>query len=167
MKSSKEKTDELERFYKENFENLLKIAYRKCRNTHDAEDIVQTAFLRALRFMPDNVYSMHSWFKAVLQNVFMTYLEERRNKGTVNISDEEMESIAQEQEEYSDDILSEIHKVIEEKEGEEREVLRLYYMNGLTIGGVHHALDSLLTYKEIRGVLKKFKKELQEKFSSE
>jgi len=64
------------------------------RNEHDAQDIVQDAFLRALKFFESfRGRNSRSWLLTIVRNTAYTWLEKNRKHEIGTISDEEIESI--------------------------------------------------------------------------
>jgi RNA polymerase sigma factor (sigma-70 family) len=64
------------------------------RNEHDAEDIVQDAFLRAFKFFESfRGGNSRSWLFSILRNTAYTWLEKNRRHEVGTISDEAIESI--------------------------------------------------------------------------
>jgi RNA polymerase sigma factor (sigma-70 family) len=64
------------------------------RNEHDAEDIVQDAFLRAFKFF-DNFRggNSRSWVLSIVRNTAYSWLEKNRKHEVGTISDNEIENI--------------------------------------------------------------------------
>jgi RNA polymerase sigma-70 factor (ECF subfamily) len=64
------------------------------RNEHDAEDIVQDAFLRAFKFFEGfRGGNSRSWLLSIVRNTAYTWLQKNRRQELGTISDEEIENI--------------------------------------------------------------------------
>jgi len=64
------------------------------RNEHDAEDIVQDAFLRAFKFFEGfRGGNSRSWLLSIVRNTAYTWLEKNRRHEVGTMSDEVIESI--------------------------------------------------------------------------
>src|SRR3954463_14168756 len=64
------------------------------RNEHDAEDIVQDAFLRAFKFFESfRGGNSRSWLLSIVRNTAYTWLQKNRKQELGTISDEEIENI--------------------------------------------------------------------------
>ncbi len=65
------------------------------RNDHDAEDLVQEAYLRAFKFF-DGFHGVEAraWLLAVVRNTCYTWLKKQHGHGTTTAFDEEMHSVA-------------------------------------------------------------------------
>jgi RNA polymerase sigma-70 factor (ECF subfamily) len=60
---------------------LLRMAERMCGNTHDAEDLLQETFLRAVRHgIPPDVRNVAAWLTTVLKNVFADYCRKKKRR---------------------------------------------------------------------------------------
>ena len=63
------------------------------RNDHDAEDLVQEAYLRAFRFFAGfQGDDARAWLLAVVRNVCYTWLKKQHNRGPTTAFDEELHS---------------------------------------------------------------------------
>ena len=61
---------DLEDYYKQNYDQLVKRASKRMPSIEDAEDAVQEAFTRALKYLPSfNGKSFDNWFLTILSNV--------------------------------------------------------------------------------------------------
>jgi len=64
------------------------------RNEHDAEDIVQDAFLRAFKFFEGfRGGNSRSWLLSIVRNTAYTWLQKNRKHELGTFSDQEIESI--------------------------------------------------------------------------
>src|SRR5215475_7007309 len=67
------------------------------RNEHDAEDIVQDAFLRAFKFFDGfRGGNSRSWLLSIVRNTAYTWLEKNRSHEIGTMSDEAIESVEDE-----------------------------------------------------------------------
>jgi RNA polymerase sigma-70 factor (ECF subfamily) len=63
------------------------------RNDHDAEDLVQEAYLRAFKFFAGfQGDDARAWLLAVVRNVCYTWLKKQHNRGAITSFDEEVHS---------------------------------------------------------------------------
>jgi RNA polymerase sigma-70 factor (ECF subfamily) len=64
------------------------------RNEHDAEDVVQDAFLRAFKFFEGfRGGNSRSWLLSIVRNTAYTWLQKNRKHAVGTISDDEIEKI--------------------------------------------------------------------------
>ena len=106
------------------------------RNDHDAEDLVQEAYLRAFRFFAGfQGDDARAWLLAVVRNVCYTWLKKQHNRGPTTAFDEELHS--GQGESYNPERLALQHadrqllrEVLEELPVEYREVIVLRELEG-------------------------------------
>lgn len=64
------------------------------RNDHDAQDVVQEAYLRALRFFSGfRGGDGRAWLLKIVRNTCYTWLQRNRNGGVATVSEDELEHI--------------------------------------------------------------------------
>lgn len=64
------------------------------RNDHDAQDVVQEAYLRALKFFHGfRGGDARSWLLKIVRNTCYTWLQRNRNVGLAIVSDDELEQV--------------------------------------------------------------------------
>src|SRR5882672_10976487 len=64
------------------------------RNEHDAQDVVQDAFLRAFKFFDGfRVGNSRSWLLSIVRNTTYTWLQKNRRQEVATVSDEEIHKI--------------------------------------------------------------------------
>ena len=106
------------------------------RNDHDAEDLVQEAYLRAFKFFGGfQGDDARAWLLAVVRNVCYTWLKKQHNRGPTTAFDEELHS--GQGESYNPERLALQHadrqllrEVLEELPVEYREVIVLRELEG-------------------------------------
>jgi RNA polymerase sigma factor (sigma-70 family) len=63
------------------------------RNDHDAQDVVQEAYLRAYKFFPGfRGEDPRSWLLAIVRNTFYTWYQQNRGQASATVFDEEIHS---------------------------------------------------------------------------
>src|SRR5690242_3059587 len=65
------------------------------RNEHDAEDVVQEAYLRAFRYFASfRGGDSRTWLLAIVRNVYNTWVQRKSSRASEGLSDEAIEDIA-------------------------------------------------------------------------
>ncbi len=133
--------DERERFEQALLPHL-DAAYNLARwlthSDHDAEDLVQAAYLRALNFFgAHNGANSRAWLLTIVRNVCYTWLRQKRTRGTVTAFDEAIhggssDSINPETQLLSEDRKQSVRRAVEELPPELREVVVLRELEGLS-----------------------------------
>jgi RNA polymerase sigma-70 factor (ECF subfamily) len=108
------------------------------RNDHDAEDLVQEAYLRALKFF-DGLHGANSraWLLAIVRRTCYTWLEQKRSRGLATSFDEAIhggESGARDPEKQllREEDRQSVRYAVEELPVELREVVVLRELEGLS-----------------------------------
>ena len=80
------KSDTLEALFAEHYNSALFYALSLCKDKALAEDLVSSAFFKALQGLDDDTASFKSWLLTVVRNGYYSYL--RRHKRQAELSDE-------------------------------------------------------------------------------
>jgi RNA polymerase sigma factor (sigma-70 family) len=108
------------------------------RNDHDAEDLVQAAYLRALRFFGgSNMTNNRAWLLTIVRNTCYTWLEQKHARGTAMTFDEEIHGVRSdamnpERELLCKDQKQSVRRAVEELPLDLREVVVLREMEGMS-----------------------------------
>jgi RNA polymerase sigma factor (sigma-70 family) len=108
------------------------------RNDHDAEDLVQAAYLRALKFFGGaNLANNRAWLLTIVRNTCYTWLEQKRAHGTSTTFDEEIHGVGSdamgpEKQLIGKDQKQSVRRAVEELTPELREVIVLREMEGMS-----------------------------------
>jgi RNA polymerase sigma factor (sigma-70 family) len=108
------------------------------RSDHDAEDLVQAAYLRALRFFGgSNMTNNRAWLLTIVRNTCYTWLDQNRARGTTRTLDEEIHGVASDAMDPERQLLRKdqkqtVRRAVEELPPELREVIVLREMEGLS-----------------------------------
>jgi RNA polymerase sigma factor (sigma-70 family) len=133
--------DERERFEQALLPHLdaaYNLARWLTRNDHDAEDLVQAAYLRALRFFGGNrATNDRAWLLTIVRNACFTWLEQKRAHGPATAFDEEIHGVGAdamnpERQVLREDQTQSVRRAVEELPPELREVVVLREMEGLS-----------------------------------
>ena len=133
--------DERERFEQSVLPHLsaaYNLARWLTRNEHDAEDLVQAAYLRALKFFGGfRGTNSRAWLLTIVRNTCYTWLEERRARGPETALDEEIHGVESNAMDPENSVLREeekqsVRRALEELPVELREVVILRELEGLS-----------------------------------
>lgn len=120
-------------YYAKEFDNLVRRLSRGAGSVSNAEDVVQEAFSRALKYFHSfdpTKKSFQTWFSVILVNAYNAFRNEELRGGAVVELDEEM--VGQEDlPHYEGNLLDKVKELIEKKSPYEAEVLDLYFIQGL------------------------------------
>lgn len=146
---------QLEEFYLDNFEDLVRRVYSQAGGKENAEDVVQEAFARALHYLHtfDGKQPFENWFSRILQNSLRQFKVDERNYG-MNMSDEEADvpcPICVENKQLIHDVRNYIRRDVDE---DEREILELYYIKGYGFQDIVRITDE--KYRRVNYVVYKF-----------
>lgn len=154
----------IEQHYAKNYKHLVKILSNRAGGVPNAEDVVQEAFTRALKyhksFNPDT-QEIGAWFNSILNNALRnSKLAERRMGMSVEYV-EEMDEVVDLQE-WEGDMVKNIKDDVASKPAQVRQVLQLYLFKQYKPREIAQVLDMSNAY--IRTIAKEFKQECREKY---
>ena len=108
------------------------------RDDHDAEDLVQAAYLRALKFFGGfHGANSRAWLLTIVRNACYTWLQQKRARGTASAFDEEIHGAGSDAGDPEKQLLSadqkqSVRRAVEELPLELREVVVLRELEGLS-----------------------------------
>lgn len=133
----------LSEFFEREYDTLVKRVSKRAGSPENAEDVVQEAFYRALKYWdsysPDNAL-LGAWFNTILNNACKDKVSDDRKLGMCIEFDEELFD-GVEMSHVGEDLAKHISKLISTKEFPRREVLRLYYEKGYKPSEICQILD--------------------------
>lgn len=144
-------------YYANNHDRLIKIAKGRLDSPQDAEDAVQEAFTRALKYAHtyDPSRPFEGWFVALLQNAIRDQHKYSRMGGMTTDELPEDELV---DDNNLDLPYEELRKLIQSKEGNTKDILQLYFFAEHTPRDIHEILG--VPNKTIRMCIYRFKKEV-------
>ncbi|HET8689274.1 MAG TPA: sigma-70 family RNA polymerase sigma factor [Methanosarcina sp.] len=155
----------IRKFYLHNYKNLVKrIKYRTNNNEADAEDVVQEAFTRALKYK--NSFEMglpfNLWFSRILSNALKDWKREQFNNPTPD-DFEDGDSVPAEDSTMRRKLMAKIKEEILSLDNEgHKEVLMLNMIYGFKLREVVVITD--LKYKTVDQIVQRFKNAMKEKY---
>jgi RNA polymerase sigma factor (sigma-70 family) len=133
-------TEERERFERTLLPHLdaaYNLARWLCRDGHDAEDLVQAAYLRAFKFFSGfHGENSRAWLLRIVRNTCYSFLERKRTRGPALEFDEETHGAASNGMDPENHLLREdqkqwVHRAVAELPVDLREVIVLRELEGL------------------------------------
>lgn len=148
-------------YYKENYDLLVKRVKSRAGSAENAEDVVQEAFTRALKYYGSCSIDFDRWFSVILSNTLKSYQKDLRLAGlTKNIDDaiDELEPVIPDHvKELFRDHMDRLSLL---KPSFNKEIIRLNILFGYTPSEIAEVLG--LTRKTVSNNLSLFTKEVKE-----
>lgn len=152
---------EIEEHYIKNRRMLVKRLSFRTDSIQDAEDVVQEAYCRALKYIAsfDKEQSFENWFTRILRNAIK---EEKRKKFNLPViesfDEDEIEPIP------DSNVQKRLLKSIEESINKERnehikEILKLYYLQGFKLSEIVQITNE--GYNAVNNMVHKFKRTIR------
>lgn len=146
-----DKKEILEQHYRENAHILIKrVTYRVGGNVYMAEDIVQEAYAKALRFLHhyNPEYDYGGWFNSVLNSVLRDTQRKERDNGVVMDDipiDHEVEAYM-----AKDDLV----KLIKREHKRNRAILTMFFFDGFKTRQIAKFLE--INHQTVRTIIRRF-----------
>jgi len=154
----------IERYYLENYDKMVKRAWRALGDYHLAEDCVQETFERALKYQEGRkAPELGAWMSVVLFNTILKYLKFIREKGMTNEASPHAEVV------FSQESLKEHLFLVKEEielfsaKPKVRIALDMYLVKGYTSEEVNVLTN--MSENSIKGYAKRFKKDIMERYN--
>lgn len=155
------KSSQIEKHYLNNYNRLVKMVLFRAGSIWDAEDVVQSAYERSMRYykvFPEAEFDL--WFGRLLNNVLRDHKSAERDWlrgfGQVEDEDETHGSCPH----YPEAILREVFDLISTKSEIQIEVLSYYMKHELSAKDISEITD--YPYKRTHQIIQRFKNELKE-----
>ena len=155
----------IEKYFRNNYNLLVKRIKSRRMQEADAEDVVQEAFVRAIKYsgsFSPKVQEIGAWFNTILNNTFKDY--RRANfTGDFSFVEEMLEDTEMSEEVWMDrDMVDRIRYEILFLPSKHASIVHLVLINGYKYKEVSQILDEKL--ENIKKVLYRFKQKIREKY---
>lgn len=150
----------IEQHYKANYRKLVKRMYFRSGNPHMAEDVVQTAYERAIKYKEATTTRIFdAWFSTVLNNCLR---DAQNDEKGYSYRDEDEEETTEDVScpHYPARMMKEIFELIGTKSEVQKEVLDLYFHKQYTGVDISHITTH--SAGNIRQIISRFRQELKE-----
>lgn len=157
---------ELEQFYKDNFDRLVVQYSRRAGSVENAEDVLQEAFYRALRYHDSynpEIRSFETWFNSIAKRALYDLKRENMRQGMTVLMEEALVEDVTELDGYVQRLAGEIEDLIKAKRNpEHRSILYLYFIRNYKPSDIVNVVDT--SNKTIRQTVWRFKNEVKDKY---
>lgn len=153
--------EDLKELYEEKRDDYVRM-YLSRAGANDVEDLIQEAFYRALYYIGNQpiLISLDHWFSGIIENCLKDlYKEKREGSGLHNKLTPESAII---EPRYDEGGTKAALVEIENKRGDTRQILYLYFICGYKTEDVHKVVGG--SYENVRRACTRFRYYMQEKY---
>lgn len=144
-------------YYQANYKRFVKKMFFRSGTHEDAEDIVQEAFTRALRYAPKaRIEHFGKWFSLVLTNALRDHMNASKGYSQEE-ADPEEESV--DCSGYSGRVMKEIYELIGTKSEVQQEVLNMHIFDEYSVKAISDTTS--YTYDQVYKIITRFRTELK------
>lgn len=147
--------EEIEEYYIGNRLQISKYLCRRMGKPEDAEDVLQNAFYRALKWKHTRRgEKVSSWMYSIIENAIKDYKKKERGQEAdffIEISEEPVSGFAQDIDRFLSNIKSPLKK----------RVLELYLKDGLKMVEIFRLLN--IPYSTVKSIVRRFRDEIKNK----
>ena len=156
----------LERYYRDERDNLLRRLNFGAGTPENAEDVLQEAFVRALTywntFDPENK-ELGAWFSTILKNSLRDFKRDEWLFGMGEEFDEELYD-PQEMPVEEGELIRQIYELVDGKIESQKEILLLYFDKHYGLKDIHNITGQ--SRENVKKVVHRFKQEVKEKYGT-
>jgi RNA polymerase sigma-70 factor (ECF subfamily) len=145
-------TEELEQLFREHYQLVYRTAYGVTGNREDAQDVLQTLFLRLLRQKcpPDLKKNPKAYLYRAAVNLSLNIIRQRKRCSMID-AEENMDDIAQASDLSSaEQIHRRLYEAVAEFDSETAEILILRYVHNYDVGEIARMLGKSRTAIAVR-----------------
>ena len=151
---------QIEKYYREHYAKFVKRLSFRMGSVWAAEDVVQTAFERAIRYRHScDPERFGQWFNLVLQNATRHYFNEENGHNQIPEGFEEEDGSGG-CPHYQEQLMREIYELIETKSLVQIEVLMLHFKHGYSAIDISRVTP--YTYVKCHKIISRFRFELRD-----
>ena len=149
----------IEQHYLDNRQKLVKKMTFRAGSPEAGEDVVQTAYERAIRYRRScDPERFNQWFAMLMNNALRDFKNEEKGYIYVELDEDEQESMACPS--YPERIMNEIYELIETKSEVQIEVLTLFFKQGYSAIEISRITDH--SYAKSHQIVQRFRNELKD-----
>lgn len=158
----------IEQFYIDNRSLLVNRITRRAGSPENAEDVVQDAFERALKYKDSfdpNRQEIGAWFNTILNNTLVKFKRIEIVGGMALEYEEDKHAESYTMSETDSDLVKKISEEISSKSGDVRDVLHLYFEKEYKPTEIKEVLN--IPYRTIQSYIYRFKGEMMGEFGDD
>ena len=152
----------LELYYQDNYDTFIKKVKRRAGGEVNAEDVVQEAFTRALKYQnsfDETNRPLDAWFNTILNNALRDFQRQERLFGmNIELDEEKIDGV--DMKEIRGVIRKDLRKLIQQQPEPKATVLRLHFNKGYKTREIVNVVDVPLG--TVFTTINRFKQEVQE-----
>lgn len=153
----------IEAFYKDNYRELCKRVAGRAGGMYNAEDVVQEAFSRAIKYWPSFTPGKHelgAWFNTIVANSLTNFTREEKSYGTcVEFDEDQCDGVPMSQcDQHTREAL---YRIASQMSPKHKEIVMLSLRFGYTRKEISEVLD--IPVGGVKIVLERFRAEAKEK----
>lgn len=156
----------LELHYRKNFSRLVKKFSYRAGSVQNAEDVVQTAYTRALQYLSsfdEGKSSLDKWFNRILNNSLKHFKNAERGAAHDEFNEENVDGYPDSH--YDKSVWREIVTEINSYSDPSKEILVLYFIHGYPPRSIVKVTND--GYKNVVTILDRFKRKMKERYEEE
>lgn len=152
----------LESFYKETFDRYVKRMRNRAGTKEAAEDVVQEAFLRAVKYFDsyNPTQPLENWFYRILNNSLKDFKNKEKGHSTDQFDEEDVDGTNCRM--MSQDLWKQVQLEISQYDDEYYEILSLYFEHQYNPRDICKIVD--MKYKTVETFVQRFKTMIKEKY---
>lgn len=148
----------IENHYRENYGRFIKRMTFRAGGVHQAEDIIQEAYARAMKYYNTlKVDEFDKWFSMILNNSYNDYMRDEIGLSYIEEDDEPLGLI--ECGLVTGQTRREVYDIISTKSEAQKEILTLHLQHGYSATDISNLTD--YTYAKIHHIISRFRDELR------
>lgn len=150
----------IEQHFKDHRQKLVKRLTRRAGTEWAAEDILQEAYYRALKYVDsfNPLLDMDKWMNTIINNSLREYKNQEKGYSPVEFDEEETEGQASV--EFPQHVMWQVYDIIATKSEEQQEILQLYFRQEYSAKDISEITPH--KYKMVHQTIQRFRNELKE-----
>jgi RNA polymerase sigma-70 factor (ECF subfamily) len=130
----------IEQLYLKNIDRLHYISYYFCKNQEDADDLLQSSMLRAIKYFNSFSGDFLNWMFSIIRNI---YRDSRTDEVSMSVSEagELISDINVEDIILKKERIKEVKNAISKLRTKDKDIIKLYYFKGFSYDSIAELLQ--------------------------